>query len=232
MSWLLIGLSVPPVVALLYFLLRKQRLTVLQFLFICVLVFGLAVLAIRFAPLFGWLFAGVLPFLVRRLPTLLSLFQFLPWRAGRRRQKDSSQVRTPWFDMRLSHVGGDLDGAILQGDLAGRRLSSLTPEELQALWRQPLDPDSRQLLQTWLDRHADGWREEEETAAQPSSPGQMNREEALAVLGLVGQPGADEIIAAHRRLVQKLHPDRGGSDYLAGKLNEAKAVLLQAGSHV
>lgn len=55
----------------------------------------------------------------------------------------------------------------------------------------------------------------------------MSRSEALETLGLAGQPTREEILAAHRRLIQKLHPDRGGSNYLAQQINEAKERLLQ-----
>lgn len=56
----------------------------------------------------------------------------------------------------------------------------------------------------------------------------MSLEQAREILGLDGNASRDEIIAAHRRLMQKVHPDRGGSTYLAQQLNEAKRVLLKA----
>ena len=54
----------------------------------------------------------------------------------------------------------------------------------------------------------------------------MSRDEALRVLGLGADAGGDDIRAAHRRLMLQNHPDKGGSDYLASKVNEAKDVLL------
>ena len=66
-----------------------------------------------------------------------------------------------------------------------------------------------------------------ESTGGASSDGQMSDSEALAILGL--EAGADDraVIDAHRRLMQKLHPDRGGTTFLAQQLNEAKRTLLK-----
>ena len=63
-------------------------------------------------------------------------------------------------------------------------------------------------------------------SATPAASGPMTREDALAVLGLA--PGADEaeIRAAHRRLMRAAHPDHGGSDWLAARVNQARDFLL------
>ena len=67
---------------------------------------------------------------------------------------------------------------------------------------------------------SENWREPRRAQTR------MSREEAYQVLGLQPGAGIDEIRAAHRRLIAKLHPDQGGGDYLARKINEARDVLL------
>jgi hypothetical protein len=66
--------------------------------------------------------------------------------------------------------------------------------------------------------------EEQKRPAPPVST--MSRAEALRVLGLQEGATEEEIRAAHRKLILNNHPDKGGSDYLASKINEAKDVLL------
>jgi DnaJ-domain-containing protein 1 len=101
---------------------------------------------------------------------------------------------------------------------------------LQLLTECQQDEESAALLQAYLDRvYEDEWRQEagaEEQKQTAGNPGEMSTQEALEVLGL--SPGASEkeIIEAHRRLMQKLHPDRGGSAYLAATINMAKKTLL------
>lgn len=87
-----------------------------------------------------------------------------------------------------------------------------------------------QLFPFWRQRqHA---KQQEQQQSPPNASGGMSVREAMDTLGLKGDPKKGElersqIIDAHRRLMQKLHPDRGGSDYLAAKINEAKEVLLK-----
>jgi len=87
-----------------------------------------------------------------------------------------------------------------------------------------------QVLQAYLDRNQPSWREqegEEGRQREVADDSIMTRPLALEILGLAEGASKDEIVKAHRHLMQKMHPDRGGSDYLAKKINSAKDYLLK-----
>ena len=150
----------------------------------------------------------------------------------------SSSVNTRILRMSLDHDSGTMTGEILEGPYQGQSLNSLSLPELLELWRYCAahDDDSLAVLEAYLDRtQKEDWRarlEEEEAQAsrqrQRAAPsgGRMEREEALAILGLEETAGEEEIRQAHRRLMRQVHPDHGGSNYLAARINEAKSVLL------
>ena len=154
----------------------------------------------------------------------------MPWQ--RKSPGQRSRVATSQLAMELDHDSGGMDGDVLAGPLKGRRLSSLAPAEIRTLFEQcATAPDqSRMLIEAWLDRNRAGWREQwAGSGERPRAPvsGAMSRQEALAVLGLKPDAAEADIRNAHRRLMKEFHPDRGGSDYLAAKINQAKDVLLQ-----
>ena len=133
--------------------------------------------------------------------------------------------------MTLNHDSGDINGEVLAGQFTGRTLDQMDLEALLQLLRECQDDEeSVALLQTYLERkHADTWQQQSGAQGQqrtPSTPGEMSREEALQILGLSSDASEAEIIETHRRLMQKLHPDRGGSAYLAATINLAKDTLL------
>lgn len=142
----------------------------------------------------------------------------------------TSTVRTAFLDMELDHDSGRLTGKVTNGPFAGAALDAL---DVPSVARLALDVDveSRQLLEAYLDRRSAGWRENVEgqaggRRADPPRRGAMTEEEAYQILGLEPGTGADQIRQAHRSLMKKLHPDQGGSNYLAARVNEAKDVLL------
>ena len=145
----------------------------------------------------------------------------------------SSRVTTDHLEVELDHDTGDIRGRVLKGSFAGRELQDLAPAELARLWQDCrfADPQSAQILEAYLDRVHATWREdaartEGERDAHAGSGGPMTREQALEVLGLSPDASEEDIRRAHRELMMKLHPDRGGSTFLAAKINEAKDVLL------
>ncbi len=137
-----------------------------------------------------------------------------------------TEVRTEFLRAWIDHAGGEVGGAVLKGRFAGRTLGELADGELLDLHGECAgDVDSLRVLESYFDRRlGPEWR----SARRPPSGagGDMSRDEALAVLGLQEGAGADDIRAAHRRLIQRMHPDVGGSADLAARINRAKDVLL------
>lgn len=151
---------------------------------------------------------------------------------GRKSAGQTSHVTTDHLEMELDHDTGVMRGRVLKGLFQGRELESLKPVEVALLWQDCrfTDPQSAQLLEAYLDRLHPSWREDmtRDEAKMTGGPGgRMSADEAWSILGLKPGAGDDDIRRAHRELMMKLHPDRGGSTYLAAKVNEAKDVLLE-----
>ncbi len=192
---------------------------------------GIGIAGIALAALFfsGW--AAVLLFpLAMAMPLLARLRGILDrWRmpGGSR----VSTVSTAFLRMSLDHDSGEMSGTVLSGRYAGMRLEELEKGELLALLRECRagDEQGARLLEAYLDRLHPSWREAfAGGAGARAAPGaEMSREEACEVLGLKPAATAEEIREAHRRLMKMVHPDLGGSDYLATKINRARDVLLR-----
>jgi DnaJ domain len=165
---------------------------------------------------------------------LLGWIQLWPASFGARTQKtpgQTSRVRSRFIEMELDHDTGAMQGRVLEGRMQGVPLEALDVETLVGMLAE-IDEESRALLAAYLDRRAPAWRENAEgnaTAGRGFAPssGKMTEEEAYQILGIQPGAGAEEIGRAHRSLMKKLHPDQGGSTYLAARVNEAKDVLLR-----
>ncbi len=159
----------------------------------------------------------------------------------------ASEASSEYLAMTLDHDSGEMRGRVLRGRFAGRELHELDLDLLLELLAECElnDADGARLLETYLDRtQGDAWRAAGHGEAGGGAGGRtggrtggrasaarsapMAFEEAYEILGLAPGASEDEIKEAHRKLMQKIHPDHGGSTYLAAKINQAKDVLLGA----
>ena len=186
---------------------------------------GLLILGVRFLPgllpeLFG--LAGIVATgLIARWLRQRSSGGFSPPGASQR-----TQVQTTFLEAWIDHATGDVGGRVLRGRFAGRTLDAMSDSDLLELHAEcSSDGDSARVLESYLDRRLGAdWRQRQAPPRGPRTD--MTRAEALAILGLAEGASEDEIKAAHRRLIMRMHPDAGGSAELAARINRAKDVLL------
>jgi len=164
---------------------------------------------------------------------LLGWVPFGPAGFSQRTQKSTGQtsrVRSTFLEMQLDHDSGAMRGRIVAGSHQGAALETLDVKTLAGLLDE-MDEESRALLVAYLDRRDPGWSEHAQAHATAgraaASSGKMTEQEAYQILGVEPGAGADAITRAHRTLMKKLHPDQGGSTYLAARVNEAKEILLR-----
>ncbi len=189
---------------------------------------------------------ALLPVLKRLLPWLM---MFAPavmrWYRHNRKQTYSqgdtnqkprySTVTTQFLVMMLNHRDGSMSGQVIDGPYKGSELEQLSVTELiDLLTHCQADAQSFAVLQAYLDREHPQWRQSagsananDDASFDPQGHHTMSIMEARAILGVGDVASRDEIIQAHRRLMQKFHPDRGGNDFLAARINQAKSLLIR-----
>ncbi len=184
----------------------------------------------------GAVFAGMLAFLKQGLSLLIRFFPVLTHlyrtHAPAARPPDSSTVNTDLIEMTLDHDSGRLSGRVLSGEYKGRSLDDLSDEDLAGLyaWCKQVDMDSARLLESYLAARFDespGAETGTQDRSDIASTEDMTVREAIQVLGLSATPTEAEITKAYRKVMQQLHPDRGGNEYFAAKANQAREVLIR-----
>lgn len=218
---------------LLYYWLGRQKLETQHLIITSLIVLALGVLVIL--TLTGglhWLAAlgaGSF-FLLRRLFPLL---QYLPlanklWQ--RRTSKDGtarpSMLETEWLVVHIDYQAMALSGSVRKGMYQGQQLNQMSATDLQALHQElAQDSASQGLLELYMQQTG---RHSHHRTTSSTSSGAMSVADAMKILGLEGKPSREDIIATHKKIIQRLHPDRGGSDHLATLVNTARDVLIKA----
>ncbi len=194
------------------------------------------VLTGRLPALFALAMAAI-PWIQRVIMLRSAYNMFRSWQGGPvpgSKPGQTSDVKTRYLEMALDHDSGEIAGTVIAGDFKGRNLDDMSIEELAELLNvcRRKDQQSASILETYLDRmRTDSWeeyvREHAEEHAPSGDADEMTREEALQILGLDESASREDIIEAHRVLMQRNHPDRGGSTWLAARINRAKDILLE-----
>lgn len=180
-----------------------------------------------------WLVAAIgalLPLVPRVMRLVMGFWPALSPYFRRYQQNRNSNMQTRFLSLQINMLSGELQGEVLEGCHKGEKLQSMTIVQLSELLKecQQQDAESAALLMAYMQRMHPDWRpDKEHTSAYAADSSAMTEQQARDVLGVTASATKPEVIKAHKRLMQKLHPDRGGSDYLAVQINKAKEVLLK-----
>ena len=172
------------------------------------------------------LLAAAFPF-AQRAWQVVRLWPMVRQFLGKQQAPKTSEVRTSTVHMILNLQSGAIEGEVLEGPHQGVGLDALSLEQLseQIQWADTHDPEGSALLRQYLKAQGQSSEEATDNVDAPEI-GNMTRKQAAEILGIDENASAGDVRKAHRSLIGKLHPDKGGNDYLASLLNAAKARLL------
>ena len=189
-----------------------------------------------FSGRLSWAFFGLpvlLPWLMRAraVARVAKTFRRMAQTKANIKSGNTSDVETRFVKMTLDHDSGEMKGTITEGDHSGADIEDLTNQQLIKLLNTCIleDRDSARILEAYLDRNRPDWHDYidgSDTSSQRANTTSMNRSLALQILGLSKGATDNEIKGAHRKLISGMHPDHGGSDFIAAQINQAKDFLL------
>ena len=229
-------------------LLGRRPLTLAQFIVIYASVVLSATLIFlgltgKLNALFAFL-GATLPFIGRWLPWIArsvgllgmakrirGIFGTTAWPSSASAQPTTgrqSTVDTHFLRMILDHDSGEMTGHILAGKFKGQTLMDLDLKQLEQLFDEcSSDTDSLNVMTSFLDRQYPDWQTTFEGHTAAFDDTKMDESKAYEILGLPSGATRDRVIDAHRKLMQKFHPDRGGPTHLAAQINLAKDYLME-----
>ena len=195
---------------------------------------GILLLVLALTGRLSWLIAGVgalLPLIPRFARFFIGVWPALKPFLMRYQQNRQSSMQSRFLRLQIDMLTGELRGEVLQGEFSGKKLAMLSPEQLLSLLQQcqQEDAESASLLIAYLDRMHPDWNSSAESrkSERAATNLEMDAQQARDVLGVAETANKKEIIKAHKSLMQKMHPDRGGSEYLAQQINKARDTLLK-----
>ncbi len=177
---------------------------------------------------------ALLPLIPRVARLLVGVWPSVMPYFKRHQENKLSSMQSRFIRLQIDILSGALQGEVLEGEYTGRKLQSMSVDELLQLLEQckQQDADSAALLMAYLDHSKPGWsasgsKEDNDTYRRKESSTVMSDHHAREILGVSDEASEKEIVKAHKRLMQKMHPDRGGSVYLAKQINAARDALLE-----